>query len=208
MAEKLWKGTNHLVGYEEFKSICQKAPEAPGVNLRAQIAQYARLTIPDKEYRLNGTDTLYTSVPEIGYPYAVSFSVCPNKDTNVSGVLFKGPHATVYANWENTGRIAFSRDGYTFVFGSYQLPEETWTDIRIEGDWKGTTLFINGKQQERLEGRQKKVYHKRYRQMEYMNYQETLVFPLQQIGDTLNGFQGKIRNVTCNHKNDVRSSEK
>ena len=26
---------------------------------------------------------------------------------------------------------------------------------------------------------------------------ETFVFPLQQIGDTLNGFQGKLKDVSC-----------
>ena len=38
--------------------------------------------------------------------------------------------------------------------------------------------------QERLEGRTMQVYRKEYDRMENMTYQETLIFPLQQIGDS------------------------
>ena len=95
------------------------------------------------------------------------------------------------------GRIAFSRDGYTFVFNSYRLPAGRWSSIRIEGDYKGTSLYVDGKLQERLEGRTMRVYNPKYKSMDEMRYQETLVFPLQQIGDTLNGFQGKLKDVSC-----------
>lgn len=152
------------------------------------------------ERQLNGKDTLQTAVPEVGYPYSVSFSVRPDKDNNISGVLFKGPHSVVYTNWENTGRIAFSRDGYTFVFNSYRLPAETWTDIRVEGDYKGTSLYVNGQLQERLEGRIMKAYNKQHNRMDHMRYHETLIFPMQQIGDQLNGFKGKIKNLICDQK--------
>lgn len=197
LAEKLWRGANKEKSYEAFEALCQTTPEAPGVNLLARVPGKTELIPAEKIVALNGTDSLSSSVPEVGYPYTVSFGIYPDKDTNISGVLFKGPHSVVYTNWENTGRIAFSRDGYTFVFNSYQLPTEKWTDIRIEGDYKGTSLYVNGKLQERLEGRTMKVYRKEHKRMEYMTYQETLIFPLQQIGDKLNGFKGQLRNLTC-----------
>ena len=96
-----------------------------------------------------------------------------------------------------TRTSAASCDGYTFVFHSYCLPEEEWTDIRIEGDWKGTSLFVNGRLQERLEGRTAKVYYERYQRMDQMAYQETLIFPLRRIGNVRNGFKGKISDVVC-----------
>lgn len=198
LAEKLWRGQNDAVPYADFESLCRSLPEAPGVNLLARVPEGEnRLTQPGEVCVLNGTDTLGTALDEVGYPYAVSFRICPDKDTNISGVLFDGPHSTVYVNWENTGRIAFSRDGYTFVFHSYCLPEEEWTDIRIEGDWKGTSLFVNGRLQERLEGRTAKVYYERYQRMDQMAYQETLIFPLRRIGNVRNGFKGKISDVVC-----------
>lgn len=200
LAEKLWKGDEKTVPYEAFEALCHMMPEAPGVNLLARIPEETRLTPSGKMCSLNGTDTIHTILQEVGYPYAVSFKIWPDKDTNISGTLFEGPHSKVYTNWENTGRIAFSRDGYVFLFSSYRLPTEEWTDIRIEGDYRGTSLYVNGQLQERLEGRKKKVYYEKYKRMDYMSYQETLVFPLRQIGDLLNGFKGKIQDVTCVQK--------
>lgn len=180
-------------------------PEAPGVNLLGRIPSgvcqtasgEVQLTPAGEVCVLSGTDSISTVLQEVGYPYAVSFKICPDENASNSSILFKGPHSVVYANWENKGCLAFSRDGYTFVFHSYHLPEGVWSDIRIEGDYKGTSLYVNGKLQERLEGRTKKVYRQQYKRMEYMEYQETLIFPLQQIGDGLNGFKGKIKNVVC-----------
>ena len=196
LGEKLWRGVNKAVPFSDFEALCQQMPEAPGVNLLARVPHgTTRLTAEGKVKSLCGTDTIRTSLPEVGYPYTVSFRVCPDKDTNVSGVLFSGPHSTVYANWENTGHIAFSRDGYVFEFDSFRLPVEKWTDIRIEGDYKGTSLYVDGQLVQRLEGRYKKVYNAQHKSMDYMSYQETLIFPLQHIGDTLNGFKGKIADV-------------
>ena len=44
----------------------------------------------------------------------------------------------------NKGCLAFSRDGYTFVFYSYHLPEGVWSDIRIEGDYLSLIHILNG----------------------------------------------------------------
>jgi hexosaminidase len=111
--------------------------------------------------------------------------------------LFKGPHSTVYANWENKGKLAFSRDGYTFVFHAATLPAGAWTKVRIEGNHKGTTLYINGEKAERLEGRVKQFYNYTHKRKDKMYMQETLVFPMRQIGDVQNGFRGKLRNINC-----------
>jgi hexosaminidase len=54
---------------------------------------------------------------------------------------------------------------------------------------------VNGKLQERLEGRKKRVYNPKYNRLENMPIQETLIFPLQHIGDSINGFKGKLKNI-------------
>ena len=198
MAERMWKGDNQqAVPFADFEALCKSMPEAPGVNLLARIEKETTVA---EEAILTGKDSLFTALDEVGYPYTVSFSICPDKHPNISGVLFQGPHSTVYTNWENTGRIAFTRDGYAFAFGSYTLPEGEWTDIRIEGDWKGTSLYVNGKLQERLEGRKKRVYNPKYNRLESMPIQETLVFPLKQLGDPINGFKGQIKQVMVKQK--------
>ena len=195
MAERMWKGDNlEEVPFTQFEALCQAMPEAPGVNLLGRIDKETLLL--EEEATLNGKESIETPLQEVGYPYTVSLSICPDAEgQSISGVLFQGPHSTVYTNWENTGRIAFTRDGYAFSFGSFVLPKGEWTDIMIKGDWKGTSLYINGKLQERLEGRKKRVYNPKYDRLENMPIQETLVFPLHQIGDSINGFKGKIKNV-------------
>ena len=193
MAERLWKGDNKdVVPFADFEALCKAMPEAPGINLLGRIDKE---TILAEELALTGKDSIETALKEVGYPYTVSFSICPDEKQNISGVLFKGPHSTVYTNWENTGRIAFTRDGYEFDFGSFILPVGEWTDITIKGDWKGTSLYVNGKLQERLEGRKKRVLNTKYNRLESMPMQETLVFPLQFIGDKINGFKGQLKNV-------------
>lgn len=195
LSEKLWKGENKEVGFPTFEALCRTMPEAPGINLLGKIKGETQLTEAGKELSFNGKETIETSIPEVGYPYSVSFEICPDKANPISSILFKGPHSVVYTNWERTGRIAFARDGYTFAFNSYRLPADQWTTIRIEGDYKGTSLYINGQLQERLEGRTMQVYRKEHKQMEHMRYQETLIFPLQQVGDSINGFKGKLKNL-------------
>ena len=195
MAERMWKGDNlEEVPFTQFEALCQAMPEAPGVNLLGRIDKETLLL--EEEATLNGKESIETPLQEVGYPYTVSFSICPDADDqSISGVLFQGPHSTVYTNWENTGRIAFTRDGYAFSFGSFVLPKGEWTDIMIKGDWKGTSLYVNGKLQERLQGRKKRVHNPKYNRLESMPIQETLIFPLHQIGNSINGFKGKVKNI-------------
>ena len=194
LAERMWKGDNQKeVPFTEFETLCQSMLEAPGVNLLGRIEKETSFV---EEKTLTGKESIETTLAEVGYPYTISFSICPDEKPNISGILFQGPHSTVYTNWENTGRIAFTRDGYAFSFGSFILPEKEWTDITIKGDWKGTSLYVNGKLQERLEGRKKRVYNPKYDRLESMPIQETLIFPLKYIGDKINGFKGKIKNIT------------
>ena len=194
LAERMWKGDNQKeVPFTEFEILCQSMLEAPGVNLLGRIEKETSFV---EEKTLTGKESIETTLAEVGYPYTISFSICPDEKPNISGILFQGPHSTVYTNWENTGRIAFTRDGYAFSFGSFILPEKEWTDITIKGDWKGTSLYVNGKLQERLEGRKKRVYNPKYDRLESMPIQETLIFPLKYIGDKINGFKGKIKNIT------------
>lgn len=198
VCEKMWKGENvEKVPYTQFEALCQSTPEAPGVNLLAKVAQRTNLTEADKEVVLSGTDTLTTSVNEIGYPYAVEFEICPDSVPNVDAILFKGPHSEFVTNWQSTGKFAFRRDGYEFVFHAYRLPAGKWTKVRLEGDAKGTSLFVDGQLQERLEGRVGEVFNARSQRKDRIWYQETLIFPLKQLGDIHMGFKGKVKNLIC-----------
>ncbi len=198
IAEKLWKGENTAnISFNTFENLCKRTPEAPGVNLQARVDGRKELTPHEQEIILQGNDSLLTSISEIGYPYAVEFEIRPDTKSNIDAVVFKGPHSVFITNWQNTGKFAFRRDGYEFVFHAYRLPVETWTKVRIEGDKKGTSLYINGKLQERLEGRIGVSYNLKAQKKDSIWYQETLIFPLQQIGDKQMGFKGLIKNIIC-----------
>lgn len=198
IAEKLWKGEQASnIPFDTFENLCKRTPEAPGVNLQARVDGRKELTPNGQEIILQGNDSILTSVSEIGYPYTVEFEIRPDAKANIDAVVFKGPHSAFIANWQNTGKFAFRRDGYEFVFHAHHLPVETWTKVRIEGNKKETSLYINGKLQERLEGRIGVSYNLKAQKKDSIWYQETLIFPLQQIGDKQMGFKGLIKNIIC-----------
>lgn len=198
LSDKLWKGENAAnVPYAEFERLCKITPEAPGVNLLAQVKEKTALTLPEQEVCLTGNDSVSTVIPEIGYPYAVEFEICPDPTSYADAVLFKGPHSEWIANWHNTGKFAFRRDGYEMIFHDYRLPAGEWTKVRVEGDVEGTSLYINGELKERLQGRVRQVYNQKAKRIDSCWYRETLIFPLKQIGDPHIGFKGKLKNVMC-----------
>ena len=198
LSEKMWGGENrNRMPYEAFEKLCHNMPEAPGVNLLAKVKGKTALIPSEEVLVFSGTDTVNTVLDEIGYPYAVEFEICPDAEPVTDAVLFKGPHSVVITNWNGTGKFAFRREGYEFVFHNYRLPAAQWTKIRIEGDGKGTSLFVNGKLEERLEGRVGEVYNAKWKRKDRIWHMETLVFPLRQIGDSMMGFKGKMKNVVC-----------
>lgn len=202
LSEKLWKGDNHNNNsYSSFEKLCKATPEAPGVNLAARVDAPMNLTECDKEIKLCGTNYIISNVKEIGYPYSVEFEVCADEVPVIDAILFKGPHSEFIANWHNTGKFAFSREGYEMVFHNFSLEPGRWTKVKVEGNKDGTSLYIDGELKERLEGKIGQVYNRKAERLDKIWYRETLIFPLEQIGDSQQGFKGIIKNVRCEHNN-------
>lgn len=202
LSEKLWKGDNHNNNsYSSFEKLCKATPEAPGVNLAARVDAPMNLTECDKEIKLCGTNYITSNVKEIGYPYSVEFEVCADEVPVIDAILFKGPHSEFIANWHNTGKFAFSREGYEMVFHNFSLEPGRWTKVKVEGNKDGTSLYIDGELKERLEGKIGQVYNRKAERLDKIWYRETLIFPLEQIGDSQQGFKGIIKNVRCEHNN-------
>ncbi len=196
MAEKLWRGKNEAVSYDDFAALAARMPEGPGVNLLARVAPGVILPGAADTLTLDGKTFVETPVAEVGYPYAVEFEICPDAKQTAGNTLFSGPHSRVITNWDGQGKLAFSRDGYTFVFHAARIPAGKWTKVRIEGDYKGTTLYINGKKTERLEGRKQQHFNAKHKRLDAMYIQETLIFPLARIGGEHGGFNGKLRGLS------------
>lgn len=184
-----------------FEKLCKATPEAPGVNLAARVDAPMNLTECDKEIKLCGTNYITSNVKEIGYPYSVEFEVCADEVPVIDAILFKGPHSEFIANWHNTGKFAFSREGYEMVFHNFSLEPGRWTKVKVEGNKDGTSLYIDGELKERLEGKIGQVYNRKAERLDKIWYRETLIFPLEQIGDSQQGFKGIIKNVRCEHGN-------
>lgn len=202
LSEKLWKGDNHNNNsYSSFEKLCKATPEAPGVNLAARVDAPMNLTECDEEIKLCGTNYITSNVKEIGYPYSVEFEVCADEVPVIDAILFKGPHSEFIANWHNTGKFAFSREGYEMVFHNFSLEPGRWTKVKVEGNKDGTSLYIDGELKERLEGKIGQVYNRKAERLDKIWYRETLIFPLEQIGDSQQGFKGIIKNVRCEHSN-------
>ena len=199
VSERLWRGKNSdNVPYEKFEALCATTPEAPGVNMLARVKGNVDVTALGNVVELTGKDSVQTAVAAVGYPYSVEFEIYADKDGQVrSGILFQDGFSKFLTNWGGAGKFAFERDGYLNVFHGYSLPAETWVKVRVEGNHESTSLYINDKLVECLGIVENDVYNKRWDRIDPFWYYQTLVFPLQQIGDKHIGFKGKIRNVKC-----------
>ena len=199
VSERLWRGNNAAnVTYDQFKALCETTPEAPGVNMLARVKGDVNVTAPGEVVKLDGKNVVETSVPAVGYPYSVEFEIYSSKEDQLCGnILFQDGHSKFITNWGGMGKFAFQRDGYENVFHAYSLPAETWVKVRIEGDHESTSLYINDKLVERLGIIEMDTYNARHDRIDHGWYYQTLVFPLQQMGDSLVGFKGQVRNVVC-----------
>ncbi|MGL5790379.1 MAG: family 20 glycosylhydrolase, partial [Bacteroidales bacterium] len=176
LAQKMWMGTDSVRPYSDFERVAQLTPEAPGLNLRGlhenvngfvlnydfqkgqkkglvqhqtKIKKGEGLIIPEKGY-------VETPLTEIGYGYSVSFEIKPEGVQDINAILFSSPNALVIINEARTGNLGFKRDGYVYTF-NYAPQANLWHKIRIEGDNKGTSLYVDDKLIERLEGKTRKT---------------------------------------------------
>jgi len=133
-----------------------------------------------KAILLSAGDTIQLPVSEIGYNYTVIMKV--KRENVLNGtLLFQSKNARLWLSEAKTGHMGFTRDGYTFTF-NYSVPKNEWTTIAIEGDSKGTTLYVNAKLIERLEGKKREFPGTKSTTASI----QTLVFPLNVMGSALN----------------------
>ncbi|SKA01665.1 hexosaminidase [Chitinophaga eiseniae] len=216
LAEKMWNGHTSQSDYQQFAAHSRLIGEGPGLNMRAKITSRDSLALqydfsdnrindisgnkraalqqhqvgisPRKTLVLQGGSSyIKTPLTEVGYPYSVEFDIQPAADNQPGAVLFSSPHAVVTYQ---DGKIAFSREGYHYHF-NYRFHADSMTHVRISGNNKGTSLFINGRLAEKLEGAMRSFPGTKDRNMII----QTLVFPLQTIGDSANAFKGEIDNL-------------
>lgn len=223
LAQKMWTGKSDVL-YPDFAKLASETVEAPGVNLMGKVKSVGEtvldyrfdgrpgtdfsgngydcvikasgLTSSEEGLHFSGNGVVITPLDEIGYDYTVEFEFAPSGKTDSETILFLSANATVV--YTRDQRIGFQREGYSDTF-SHSFEPENWQKVKIVGDARGTTLYVDGEKKEHL-GAEKKVVKDLKGRESAMYIQRTLVFPLKQIGDTENGFRGKMKNLKVYNK--------
>lgn len=187
LSTKFWKAAPER-SYTEYSKLAASTSEGPGLNLAGQYSaqELAAITAKTgkKTWKLNGANQFSLGGSDLGYDYDVSFDLKPATVNREDAILFQSQHSKVTLNTGGTGKLGFTRDGYKFMF-NYIPTANSWQNIRITGDWRGVTLYVDGKRMERLT-----VQHNGK-----FNVHRTLFFPLETAGDRNNGVKGELRNL-------------
>ena len=205
---KCWTGQLTSLPYETFDKKRLELSEAPAVNELGRLPENpVKLDVVAAGQPLNlntqhPTPNTQQPVKEAGYDYAVSFDIDCAVEANGT-ILTTGENATFYLADPETGRLAFSRDGYLNKF-NYKLPETGRVTIRVEGTNAETRLFVNNRHRETLRKRDAysvgeplntmpdAPYHTTvYVPTRRMFYVATLVFPLEKAGN----FKSRVTNL-------------
>ena len=205
---KCWTGQLTSLPYETFDKKRLELSEAPAVNELGRLPEKpVKLDVVEAGQPLNlkiqnSKFKIQNSMMEAGYDYAVSFDIDCATEANGT-ILTTGENATFYLADPETGRLAFSRDGYLNKF-NYKLPETGRVTIRVEGTNAETRLFVNNRHRETLRKRDAysvgeplntmpdAPYHTTvYVPTRRMFYVATLVFPLEKAGN----FKSRVTNL-------------
>ena len=205
---KCWTGQLTSLPYETFDKKRLELSEAPAVNELGRLPETpVKLDVVEAGQPLNlkiqnSKFKIQNSMKEAGYDYAVSFDIDCAAEAKGT-ILTTGENATFYLTDPETGRLAFSRDGYLNKF-NYKLPETGRVSIRVEGTNAETRLFVNNRHRETLRKRDAysvgeplntmpdAPYHTTvYVPTRRMFYVATLVFPLEKAAN----FKSRVTNL-------------
>ena len=131
----------------------------------------------------------------------MTFDINPKPNNKTNAILFQSDYGTITLNTESSGKLGFSRDGYSYTF-NFIPKNNSWQTLRLVGDYKSVTLFVDGIEKEHLA-----AYKKTEGLPNGFNFQQTLAFPLEKIGDAKNGFSGEIRNLKLTYIRPLEAKE-
>lgn len=183
---KLWK-SNPTISYETYQQIATETSEGPGLNMAGFYSEDEHRAIDAKIAEnaivFDGTTELPIGAGDLGYNYDVSFDLKAYAGNEANAVVFGSDFSKLTLNTNGTGKLGFSRDGYTYTFN--YVPENKWQNVRIIGDFKSVTLYVDSVRIEKLLPYTKNGFR----------FQQTLFFPLKNAGDAQNGFKGELKNL-------------
>ncbi|MDE6460084.1 MAG: family 20 glycosylhydrolase [Paramuribaculum sp.] len=181
MSVKLWDGVNVTVPYDDFYAASKILSEAPGINRLGKAGEPNTLVFEAAELQPGSTNP----VRELGFGYTVEFDLVATPEEKGT-VLLSSPETTFYLSDPVKGLFGFARDGYLNTFNFRPYPGEK-VHIKVTGDNKATTLWVNGKKYESLD----KVTQWHNDGKNKMYYLSTMMFPLEKAGN----FKSTVTNL-------------
>lgn len=184
---------------DDYLLLANTSSDGPSVNLSGHYTEVELKAMAAKvgasSVKFNGKKSLDLGGTNLGYKYDVSFEINPKSNNQANAILFQSAYGNITLNTSDSGRLGFSRDGYTYTF-NFAPQNNTWQTIRLVGDYQSVMLYVGGQQIEHLT-----AYKKTEGIPNGFNFQQTLTFPLGQIGDQKNGFSGALRNLKITYVN-------
>lgn len=184
---------------EDYLLLADTSSDGPSVNLSGHYTAAELKAMAAKagtsSVRFNGKKSVDLGGTNLGYNYDVSFEINPKSNNQSDAILFQSAYGNITLNTSGSGKLGFSRDGYTYTF-NFVPQNNTWQTIRLVADYKSVTLYVDGEQKDHLV-----AYKKTEGIPNGFNFQQTLNFPLGKIGDQKNGFSGAIKNLKLNYIN-------
>lgn len=138
--------------------------------------------------QLNGAGSLSMPFDSMGFPYSISFDLFLDGAQPENAILFSGKDGVMYANYEGSGKIAYQRKGYTYLF-DVKVPENVWITLLLTCDHSTERLYFNG-----MFAAQGHYYNVTGASKEASS---TFVLPLEEVGS---GIHGAIDNVTISNQ--------
>lgn len=143
---------------------------------------------------LDGNGFVSSSIKTVSDPYTVIFDILLSGENPSDAVMFEGEDGVMYYNYDNSGKIAFKRKGYTYIF-DYIVPVDMLLHLVISCDGKKTYLYSDGKL----------VSEAEYLKSEYeldpapIRTLYTFQLPLEKIGSGIKGalYGIKVINKAC-----------
>ncbi|SMO39366.1 hexosaminidase [Saccharicrinis carchari] len=196
MGSKNWK-VAPAKSFEAYQLLAHNSSDGPDVNLSGIYSQHELQAIAaklgNKAISFNGKKEVILGGTDLGYNYDLSFDIKPKNNNKNNAILFQSSYGTLSVNTNGSEKLGFSRDGYTYTF-NFIPNNNRWQTIRLVGDYKSVTLYVDGKKTDHLT-----AYKKTEGLPKGFNFQQTLTFPLEKIGDAKNGFIGEIRNLQLSY---------
>ena len=165
---------------------------APGTNPTYELPEGAAFKFDDVIKLCGGESYIETPLENAGVGHTLEFRVKRDENSGEAPqVLFESDIGQIMAVQTGTGALGFSRDFRDYSF-DYALPKGEWVHIALETELSRTTLYVNGKKLQTLEGDWemgedgKPICVAKW---------ASLVIPLQRIGSKTNAFFGEISDI-------------